>query len=62
VITEGQIFVKEGSYRKLHRRVITIHQGVVCYSRGGDTNGLCKLKSFMKWIKNGKAELIHQPK
>lgn len=54
----GDVYVKSLESKDIHRRIIGIHQGVVVYSRGGNTNGLCKVESFKKWASNKKVRLL----
>jgi hypothetical protein len=48
----GDVYIKSLDSHDIFRRIIAIHQGVVCYSRGSNTNGLCKVESFQKWAKH----------
>jgi len=57
MISEGQVFVKQGLRRKLHRRIVTIYKDQVCYSTGRNKNSYCKIESFNKWIQRGKVSL-----
>lgn len=45
--------------RKIMRRVVAIHDGVVCYSNGGNQNRFCKLHTFLRWIKRKTVEQVH---
>lgn len=50
-IKEGEIyFPKKAFARHNHRRVISIINGVVFYSVGGDKNYSCKIKTFKKAV------------
>jgi hypothetical protein len=53
----GDVYIKSLKDHDIFRRIVNIHQGVVCYSRGTDTNGLCKVESFQKWASNKKVRL-----
>ena len=33
------------------RRVIAVHNGIVCYSVGGDRNRYCQLRTFRRWLR-----------
>lgn len=45
--------------RKKMRRIISIVNGLVCYSTGGNQNKFCKEKTFEKWIAKPYVERVH---
>lgn len=55
---EGDVYIKRlKSGNDAVRRIIAIHKGVVCYSRGTDTNGFCSEQEFLDWAANGRVEI-----
>jgi len=59
---EGEIYVKSLDDHDIFRRIVGIHQGVVVYSRGSDTNGICKIETFEKWKRNKRVRLLDTTK
>lgn len=57
-ISEGDVYEKGGKIR----RVIAVVKDVVAYSNGGDRNGYCKYKTFMRWVggKNSSTKKVYE--
>lgn len=56
---EGEVYIKRlKSGNDAVRRVIAIHNGIVCYSRGSDTNGYCSEDEFFQWTMDGRVEML----
>jgi hypothetical protein len=58
-VKAGDVYIKRLKNGKdIFRRIIAIHLGVVVYSRGGDTNGMCTVQNFSKWASNTRVERV----
>lgn len=53
-VNEGEIYAAGGR----HRRIIRVLSGRVFYSRGGDVNFSCKLRTFRAWLRDAKPTRI----
>lgn len=47
-VKEGNVYQRAGRIR----RVIAVHGDAVAYSKGTEHNGMCKLKTFKRWLRS----------
>lgn len=61
---EGEVWFKNGLEKGRHyfnmRRIISVHQGWVFYSDGGNKNGACTVDAFQQWM-IGASEVQREP-
>lgn len=56
-IKENQVFKPNKSYEKF-RRVYSVFDNDVYYSTGSDRNNVCKISTFIVWIKTSNACIV----
>lgn len=47
-IREGNVYQSGGRIR----RIIAVHGDAVAYSKGSEHNGMCKVKTFKRWLRS----------
>lgn len=54
VVQEGDVYVRGDRMR----RVIAIRDSAVAYSKGTESNGMCKLSTFKRWLRHSDVEQV----